>query len=108
MLILRPSQTSLAGILAGAELSTILGGWLDGGWFDSVVKVRLSLPSLAGVWAWAELGNMEINALLYLTGTVPKIVILNTGSQDILHNIPGSQVCICIPSLIKIISHYPI
>ena len=35
--------------------TTILGGWC-GGWFNSVVRLRLSQPQ-AGALAWAELGN---------------------------------------------------
>ena len=36
--------------------TTILGGWVVGG-FQSVLTLRLSQPSLAGVGAGAELGN---------------------------------------------------
>ena len=38
--------------------TTILGGWVGGGWFNSDVRLRLSQPQ-AGDWAWvwAELGN---------------------------------------------------
>ena len=38
--------------------TTILGGWVVGGWFNSVVRLRLSQPQ-AGDWAWAELGRNE-------------------------------------------------
>ena len=39
--------------------TTILGGWLVGGWwFNSVVRLRLSHPQAgARAWAWAELGK---------------------------------------------------
>ena len=32
-------------------------GWVYGGWITTVVIIRPSQPSLAGVWAGAELGN---------------------------------------------------
>ena len=36
--------------------TTILGGWV-GGWFPTIVIIRLSQPSLAGAGALAELGK---------------------------------------------------
>ena len=41
--------------------TTILGGWwVVGGWFNSVVRLRLSQPQAGDwAWAWAELGKNE-------------------------------------------------
>ena len=48
-----------------------MGGWV-GGWFKSVVILRLSQPSLAGVGAWAELGKKS--KLSQLSTTLDKLV----------------------------------
>ena len=37
------------------------GWWVGGWWFHSVMRLRLSQPSLAGVGAGAELGNKGRN-----------------------------------------------
>ena len=39
--------------LSNSKLLSWVGGW----WFQSVMRLRLSQPSLAGVEAWAELGK---------------------------------------------------
>ena len=36
----------------------VYGGWVYGGWITTVVIIRPSQPSLAGVGAGAELGNI--------------------------------------------------
>ena len=44
---------------AGASyLNSKLLSWVDGGCFNSVVRLKLSQPSLGGVVAGAELGQM--------------------------------------------------